>query len=127
MGKPLPHIESGTGAAVPLPPDADAEPLDELLAPEDELPAEAVPPVVLQYVGSLAQSWLRVPWPPAPSGCCCWLVGTCAATGDVAKSSATINASFIPNSSPNSGIARLARILQTETPLPRKCFSMTRI
>jgi hypothetical protein len=54
MGKPLPHIESGTGAAVPLPPDA--EPLDELLAPDDELPAEAVLPVVLQYVGSSTQS-----------------------------------------------------------------------
>jgi hypothetical protein len=30
-------------------------PLDELLAPDDELPAE-MPPVVLQYVGSSTQS-----------------------------------------------------------------------
>jgi hypothetical protein len=54
MGKPSPHIESGTGAGVALPPDA--VPLDELLAPDDELLAE----VVLQYVGSSTQSWLGV-------------------------------------------------------------------
>ena len=117
MGKPLPHIESGTGVAVPLPPDA--EPLDELLAPDVELPAEAVPPVVLQYVGSSTQSWLWVPRPPAPSGCCCWLVGTCAATGDVAKSSATMNPSFIPNPSPSGGIAHQARTLKLKRLCPQ--------
>jgi len=58
MGKPSPHIESGTGAGVAPPPDPDAVPLDELLAPDDELPAEVVLPVVLQYVGSSTQSWL---------------------------------------------------------------------
>src|SRR6516164_5799820 len=57
MGKPLPHIESGTSAGAAPPPDADAVPLDELLAPDDELPAEVVLPV-LQYVGSSTQSWL---------------------------------------------------------------------
>jgi hypothetical protein len=119
MGKPSPHIESGTGAAVPLPPDADAEPLGELLTPDDELPAEAGPLAVPQYVGSSTHSWLWVPWPPAPSGCCCWLVGTCAATGDVAKSSAIMNASFIPNPSPSRGVARLARILKLKRLCPQ--------
>jgi hypothetical protein len=57
MGKPLPHIESGTGVGVAPPPDADAVPLDELLAPEDEPPPEVALPV-LQYVGSSTQSWL---------------------------------------------------------------------
>jgi hypothetical protein len=124
MGKPLPHIESGTGVAVPLPPDA--EPLDELLPPDVELPAEAVPPVVLQYVGSSTQSWLWVPRPPAPSGCCCWLIGTCAATGDVAKSSATMNPSFMPN--PRQVVASPAKQdTQTETPLPGNVSAMTRI
>jgi hypothetical protein len=58
MGKPSPHIESGTGAGVAPPPDVDAVPLDEPFAPDDELPAEVVLPVVLQYVGSSTQSWL---------------------------------------------------------------------
>jgi hypothetical protein len=62
MGKPSPHIESGTGAGVALPPDA--VPLDELIAPDDELLAEVVLPMVLQYVGSSTQSWLCAP----PSG-----------------------------------------------------------
>jgi hypothetical protein len=41
MGKPSPHIESGTGAAVappPLPDDEDAALDDELLLDVDELP-----------------------------------------------------------------------------------------
>jgi hypothetical protein len=48
IGKPSPHIESGTGVGVAPPPDADAVPLDELLAPDDELPAEVVLPAVPQ-------------------------------------------------------------------------------
>ena len=107
-GNPSLHIESGTGAGVAPPPDA--EPLDELLAADDEPPTEVVPAVVLQYVGSSEQSWLRgQPWLPTPSSCCCWLVVvTCAATGDVAKSSAIVNANFTLNPSPNGGTARLA-------------------
>jgi hypothetical protein len=58
MGKPSPHIESGTGAVVALPPDEPLAPDDEPLAPDDELPAEVVLPVVLQYVGSSMQTWL---------------------------------------------------------------------
>jgi hypothetical protein len=61
----------------------------------------------LQNVATIS-SWQITPvlvsgevtvWPPVPSGCCCWLaiVACCAATGDVAKSSAMMNASFIPN------------------------------
>jgi hypothetical protein len=82
MGKPSPHIESGTGAGVAPPPDADAAPLDELLAPDDELPAE----VVLQYVGSSRQSWLcALPCDSEPlcnssapllnCGVCAWALG----------------------------------------------------
>jgi hypothetical protein len=58
MGKPSPHIESGTGAWVAPPHDVDAVPLDEPPAPDDEMPADVVLPVVLQYVGSSTQSWL---------------------------------------------------------------------
>jgi hypothetical protein len=117
MGRPLPHIESGTGAAVVLPPDA--EPLDELLlAPDDELPAEAVPLVVLQYVGSSTQSWL---W--ATLAACTKrllpLVGwNLCRYGRRGQRQRNDQRELHAEPSPSGSIARPTQDTQTKTPLP---------